>query len=255
MHVRRETEVWWPYGAPNPASPVRLICFPYAGGGASLFRSWRRASAPALDVCPVQLPGREGRIREAPFRRMDVLSAAVVDRLRGRLIPPYAFFGYSMGALIAFEVARRLDEERLPLPATLFVAAAAPAHRARNKAPLHGLPADELKEALRSLRGTPDEVLEHPELMELMLPTLAADFEVCETFAPAAPVALRVPIVAFGGTDDASVPEEDLAAWADLTRAGFRSLRVAAGHFFLESHSAELLRHVTTALDPLPDTL
>ncbi|MFN8178109.1 MAG: alpha/beta fold hydrolase [bacterium] len=248
MHAESNPDVWWPLGPPRPASPARLICLPYAGGGASVFRSLRRAAGERLDVCPVQLPGREARIREAPFRNMASLAETLVDVLRPRLASPYGLFGYSMGALIAFELTGRLAAAGLPPPRTLFVAAATPPHRRKNEA-WHRLPDDRFREALRDLNGTPDAVLEHEELMALLLPTLRADFELCETHPSGRREAVDVPIVAFGGTEDPSVPLEDLRAWAELTRAGFRAITFPAHHFFLEARAAELLRHVLAEWD------
>ena len=249
MHAKPGSELWWPFGPPSPEAPLRLLCLPHAGGGASVFGPWRKAAGLRIQVCPIQLPGREARIREAPFRRMSPLLDALVDVLRPRLAPPYALFGYSMGALIAFELTHRLGAAALPLPRVLFLAASAPPHLRNTEHPLHALPDDRFREALRDLNGTPAAVLDHDELMELMLPALRADFELTETYARAPGEPLDTPIVAFGGTSDPGVPVADLEAWGSQTRAGFRAVTLPAGHFFMESHAAELLREVRAELD------
>jgi surfactin synthase thioesterase subunit len=239
---------WWPLGPPRETARERLLCFPYAGAGASVFRSWRPALETWLDVGAVQLPGREARIREPAFRRMTPLAEALSDVLQPWLRAPFAFFGYSMGALVAYELAHRLREARRPGPRALFVAASAAPRRVPRPDPLHPLPDDEFKAALRDLEGTPEEVLAHAELMELLLPTLRADFEVCETYVLAEREPLDCPIVAFRGERDASVPADALEAWRPLTRGAFRAVAVAAGHFFLASHAAELQRRVRETL-------
>jgi len=241
-------EAWWPFGAPSSAAGARLICFPFAGGGASVYRAWRRSSPPGMDICPVQLPGREGRIREAPFRRIEPLIDLLAESLPPGLFPPYAFFGHSMGALIAFELARRLVDRGHPPPAVIFPSAARPPHRMRRSHPLHALPDEAFRAALRDLEGTPDAVLEHEELMELLLPTLRADFELCETYEYRGPDPLACPVLAFGGSEDPNVSPEELRGWGEMTRGGFRDLILPGGHFFLETHSEEILRRVREAI-------
>jgi medium-chain acyl-[acyl-carrier-protein] hydrolase len=248
MSADSPERTWWPHGAPQASPPARLICFPFAGGGASVYRGWRRASEPALEVCPVQLPGREGRIREAPFRRIEPLADLLVEVLRPRLFPPYAFFGCSMGAFVAFELAHRLAAAKLPTPRALFVAAAGPPPRRRCREPLHRLADDAFLTAVRNLDGTPDEALANAELMELVLPTLRADFELCETYESPERDPLPYPIIAFRGADDPSVTHDEVLGWEGLTRGGFRLVTLPGGHFLLESRSAELLRRVQDAM-------
>src|SRR5512132_3878400 len=166
---------WWPFDAPGSTGRIPLVCLPYAGGGASAYRLWRRLQPASIEVCPVQLPGREGRIRETPYRRVEPLA----ETLAGLLAPcagrPFAIFGHSMGALIGFVLARRLRAMGLPGPAHLFVSAARPPGEMRRGEPVHTLSDESFVHALRALRGTPEQVLEHRELMELLLPTLKAD--------------------------------------------------------------------------------
>jgi surfactin synthase thioesterase subunit len=212
-----------------------------------VFRSWKSAVAP-VQVCPVQLPGREGRIRERPFTSMEELVPALIEVLRPAAIPPWGIFGYSLGAGVAFEVVRRLPEAGIPLPCALLVAAAAAPHRSRRSGELHRLDDAAFREALRDLEGTPEEVLEHEELMELLLPTIRADFTIHETHRPGPPSRVDVAVTAFGGTGDSSVPLDDLRAWGEVTSSAFRAVTFPAGHFFLASHGEELLRHVLDAL-------
>ena len=130
---------------------VRLFCFPYAGGGASIFRSWTAAFAPAIEVCPIQLPGREDRWREAALTDLSALVPKISDDLRERLEPPFAFFGHSMGAFVAFELARHLRRENRAKPAMLIISGARAPQIPDPDPQTHRLPADELLRDLRRL--------------------------------------------------------------------------------------------------------
>lgn len=217
-----------------------------------MYRAWRREAAAGLEICALQLPGREARIRETPFRRIGDAVSAVSAELRPFLDRPFAFFGYSMGALIAYELVRALRSDGGVGPIALCVAAAgAPRDRSgANERRLHALPDAAFKDALRELSGTPEAVLEHEELMELMLPVLRADFELHETYRipEAGELRLDCPILAFGGDDDPNVPREDLEAWNACTSAEFRAVIYPGHHFFFETSATPMLRAVSSAM-------
>ncbi|MGH9867321.1 MAG: thioesterase II family protein [Candidatus Polarisedimenticolia bacterium] len=238
---------WWPFGPPAGNGRIPLVCLPYAGGGASVYRAWRRTQPAGVEICPLQLPGREGRIREAPHRRVETLALQLAQVMLSVTVRPYALFGHSMGALIAFELAHRMSEMGRP-PAHLFVSASRPPASPRCGPPLHTLTDAAFVEALRELEGTPEPVLAHQELMELLLPALRADFELCETYAPPARPPLTVPITAFGGTQDAQVSPQDLEGWSRETSSGFTAVQLAGRHFFLEDHAASILSRVASSV-------
>jgi medium-chain acyl-[acyl-carrier-protein] hydrolase len=202
----------------------------------------------------VQLPGREGRVREEPFTRLEPLVASLTDALAQELTElPAAFFGHSMGALVAFETARELRRRGAREPVQLLVSARRAPHLPARHEPIHALPEAAFRDELRRLQGTPEAVLEHPELMELLEPMLRADFAVIETFEhrPAPP--LNAPITAFGGAGDEDVPFEDLDAWSRHTAGGFRRRSFRGGHFFLQHEARrDLLRAVAAELAPRP---
>ncbi|HKY32377.1 MAG TPA: alpha/beta fold hydrolase [Candidatus Polarisedimenticolia bacterium] len=240
---------WWPFGPPRAsAGRVPLLCLPFAGGGASIYRRWRTLAQGRVDVVPVQLPGREGRIRERPLREMrglvDALAAALLPRIGG----PYALFGHSMGAFIGYALSRTLEASGAPAPAALFASAARAPHRARRSAPLHALSDADFTAALKDLQGTPEAVLEHHELMELLLPLLRADFELCETYQPEDARPLSCPIFALAGEADPSLLPGEVEAWGELTTARFDLMRFPGGHFFLEGSAPAILRHVEERL-------
>ncbi len=222
---------------------LRLYCFPYAGGGTAVYRRWPELQE-SLDVVAVQLPGRERRLVEAPFRTVepmvDSLAAALVAEPR----EPFAFFGHSLGALVAYEVARRLRAIGGPMPAHLLVSALRAPHLPRRVPELHDLPSDELREALRSYNGTPEDVLDNEELMALVEPTIRADFEAIETYRHRPEPPLSVPITVFGGTADPETTREELEAWRAHTTGAFRLYTLPGDHFFIHALEDELVHLV-----------
>lgn len=250
MRVAAEDR-WIKLFEPRPDARLRLLCFPYAGGGASIYRLWPADLPATVEVRAVQLPGREGRWREEPFRRLEPLAEATTEALSGHLDRPFAFFGHSMGAILAFEVTRRLRRRGLPRPRHLFVSGrSAPRVEVRDP-PIHELPREEFIDALRRFSGTPEEVLQNRELMELVEPLLRADFSVSETYAytpDAEPLA--VPLTALGGVEDPDVPPEDLSPWREETTGPFQEHLLPGGHFFLDQHRREALAIVARELGP-----
>lgn len=244
MHPAKP-DPWLPYRKPRPAARVRLFCFPYAGGGASLYRAWPDALPATIDVCAVQLPGREGRLRDAPVASMKDLVPMIADGLAPHLAPPFAFFGHSMGAAIAFELARELRRRGRPMPAHLF-ASACPAPHIPDTDATHTLSDEGMIEQLRKLGGMSEEVLAHRELMEMILPVFRADAAVTETYAHAEEAPLDVPITAFGGLADAKATRDDMDAWRQHTRAAFALSMVPGGHFYVQDVAARAL--VLTAI-------
>jgi medium-chain acyl-[acyl-carrier-protein] hydrolase len=231
-----EQSPWLMCFAPRPLAAARLFCFPYAGGGGGAFRGWAEALGPTLEVWAVQLPGRQPRMREPPWTRMDAMARAVAAALRPYSDKPFALFGHSMGAKLGFEVARRLRRERARQPAHLAVSGCPAAHMPSQEPPVHTLPEAELLDKLRKLNGTPREVLEHSELMGLLAPVLRADFEAVHTYVLTPELPLDLPISAYGGLQDAEASREQLEAWREHTSAGFVLRMLPGDHFFLHSN-------------------
>jgi surfactin synthase thioesterase subunit len=225
----------------DSGAPVKLFCFAHAGGGGGFFQPWRSVLVPDVEVCPVILPGREARVRETPYARIE----DVLDPLCEALLPytdgPYALFGHSMGAVLAYEVARRLSASTGGAPACLFVSGRRAPHLPARREPLHKLPEEDFVEAMTRLNGTPEEVLRQGDLIKLFLPSLRADFELNEVYEQLPGAVLACPVSALTGDADPEVDLDEMAAWRETTEGGF-TLRVFRGdHFYLKGAPDEVL--------------
>jgi len=227
---------------------LRLFCFPYAGGGASLFRDWAPHFADGIEVCPVELPGRGVRFTETPHAELGALVAAVAEELIPVLDGPFAFYGHSLGALVSFELARLLRTQRAEKPLLLVVSACRAPQMPGPTPPSWNLPDHEFMEALRRLGGTPDEVLECPELMEVLLPAIRADYAADETYRYRAEPPLACPILVFGGKRDITVDAGDLVAWRTQTTRTCRVQWFEGDHFFDRENLPEVIAGISSAL-------
>jgi len=243
------TSPWIICPKPNPAARLRLFCFPYAGGGASIYREWPDSFQRNIEICCIQLPGRENRSREALMKNLSQVVLSLQPQLLPFLDKPFAFFGYSLGALISFETASSLRNSAGLAPRHLFVAAHCAPHLFKPDPLLYTLPSSLLIENLRQLQGTPEELFQMPEILELMLPLIRADFMIRETYSynPQAS-RLSCPVTDFGGKED-SIPMEEVQAWEHETEGLFACHMLNGGHFFLRSDKAQLLRLVSEALN------
>jgi medium-chain acyl-[acyl-carrier-protein] hydrolase len=246
---------WLPYPCVNPGASLRMFCFPYAGGGASIYYGWLKALPASVEVCPVQLPGREHRLSDPLFTQLPEMVRAVRQVVLPSLDKPFVLYGHSMGGLLAYELARLLRREGDPQPQHLFVSGCRAPHLAVPDRITYNLPEPELLEELRTLNGTPEEVIENPELMQLLLPVLRADFEVVETYAYAPEPPLDLPISVFGGLEDENVDHRHLEGWREHTTASCSVRMMPGDHFFLRPAQADLLRLMARELRPLADSI
>lgn len=231
---------WFVTLNPNPRARLRLFCFPYAGSGVMIYHNWADQLPSDIEICLARLPGREGRLREAPLTHLAPLLQLISAEIRPLLNKPYAFFGHSMGAIIAFELARILRHEREP--EHLFISGRRAPQLPRDEPTTYQLPEAEFIAAVRKLNGTPSEVLEHPELMKLMLPLLRADFEVCQTYSFVPGTPLNCDMTILGGLKDWDVPRQSLVAWSEQTTGACTVRMLPGDHFFLHSSQTLLMR-------------
>lgn len=230
---------------------MRLFTFPFAGGGASAYRLWPAGLPSWVEVCPLQLPGREDRYREAAFTSLTGLSRALARELVPYLDKPFAMFGHSMGALLAFEVTRALRRAEAAAPLALFLAAYPPPHVALARAAIHHLPDTDFIEEMRRMQGTPEAVLQSADLMAFMLPILRADFQACDTYTLAPELPLDCPLFMYGGDDDREVDAQTLAEWRAHTTGAFTLHTLPGTHFFVQSHRVLLLADIAGHLETL----
>jgi medium-chain acyl-[acyl-carrier-protein] hydrolase len=233
---------WGLIPQPRPSATLRLFCFPYAGGGASLVTPWAPALPPQVELVAVQPPGREGRLMEKPIGDLRELVAALHRELLPLMDRPFAFFGHSNGGLMAFELTRSLRRAGALLP-QLLIASGRPAPQLPlDEEPIHALPDAEFRDALRRFNGTPEEILDNQELMELFTPLLRADFQLGETYRYTPEPPLELPVTAWGGARDTEVPRERIEAWREQTSAAFHFRMFPGDHFFLNGDRPLLLQ-------------
>lgn len=230
----------WLVRSPLPTHRQRLYCFPYAGGGAHAYHSWQAALGPHTEVCAIELPGRGSRIAEMPYTSLTDLIASLAQVLARQDAMPFMFFGHSLGGLIAFELARFCARYALPMPSRLIVSGTdAPQHRSPSK-DLHSMPDDELIDALGKYNGTPVELLQHRELMDLLLPAIRADFTLAETYEYCISPPLQIPITVYEGKMDEHILPQQVANWQKETSGQCAVHWFEGDHFFINSEKALL---------------
>lgn len=244
---------WLPFRAAAGDDGIPLYCLPHAGGGASAFRPWV-GKVPGAAVLPVQPPGREGRFREPAYFRMGplvadlagVIVADVAARPAGR---PYAVYGHSLGALVAFELLRELRRRGERGPAHLFVSGCVAPHCPFDDGPpVRNMTQPELVQTLRQLGGTPEWLLSDPSVLEMILPPMRADFSVKETnvYEPEPPFDL--PITTLASTDDPRASEELQARWDEQTTGEFELHTLMGGHFAVFEQATLTHKYISEAL-------
>jgi medium-chain acyl-[acyl-carrier-protein] hydrolase len=238
----KSSNKWIFFPKPNPAAALRLFCFHYAGGSAQVFYDWPGSLPPSVEVGAIQLPGRSHRLDEPQVRRLLPLSSIIAQELLPYLDKPFVFFGHSLGALLCFETARSLRRKNRRQPAHLFVSAIEAPHHQSWEEPLSGLPKNVLVEKLREYNCANVEALQNDELMDLMLPTIRVDFELCETYEYHPESPLECAMTIYGGLEDSSVKAERLAAWSEMTVGACEIRMLPGGHFYIDSSRAIFLQ-------------
>lgn len=232
-------------------SRVRIFCLPYAGGSAFLFRLWQVGLSPEIEVCPVQLPGRENRLSETSFTHLTPLVQTLAPILRPFIEVPFALFGHSLGALICFELTRELRRLYDMQPLHLFVASYAAPQLPYPLPLISHLPDDQFLRHIRSFNGTPEQFFEEPELLELFLPLLRADFSISETYSYTSERPLDCPITAIGGWEDPHIDRAMLSAWEAQTTNSFNLRLLPGDHFFIDQSRDALLKVIQSQLQPM----
>lgn len=243
-----ETDAWVVRWQPVPAARLRLFCLPHSGGGAAAYRPWAhelRQLVSGVELIAIQLPGRGNRLEEPPFTSIDELAPVLVRSVEPWLDRPHAWFGHSLGALVAFEACRAMRRLALAEPVRLLVSGSPAPHRAELGRPsVRDAPAADLIAWLRGLGGTPQEVLDDAALLPALLPMLRADLTMVETYQCRPEPPLDCPISVFGGADDPSATVAELHAWRRHSTDCCAVRVLPGGHFFLH----EAREHVLSAI-------
>jgi surfactin synthase thioesterase subunit len=233
---------------PNEQARLRLFCFPYAGGRASVYRSWLDALPSEVELCGIQLPGREDRLGEQAYTRLTPLIQALAEAIYPYLDRPFAFYGHSMGALISFELARQLRRMYDRHPVCLYLAAFRAPQLPNPNIKIYHLPLEVFKVVLRA-DGIPETILQNEELMQIMLPMIRADYELCDTYEYREEPPLVCPFSLFGGLEDVRISKADLEAWPVHSSAMCSLSMLPGSHLFLHTAQDLLLAEISQNLE------
>jgi medium-chain acyl-[acyl-carrier-protein] hydrolase len=244
-----EASNWFFQPKLHPQPRLRLFCFPYAGGSASVYSHWSGFVPEGVELWPVQLPGRQNRLSELPLASISAMVEALGPALTAYLDMPFAFFGHCMGAHLSFELARWLRRQSAPLPQHLFVSARRAPQLPDPNNHCHRLSDAVFIKAVSNLNGLPREFVENKELVRLMMPTLRADFEAVETYSYADEEPLECAISVFGGTEDFSVTPQELLIWREQSSVAFHFHLFPGDHFFIYSHQLDVLKVISREID------
>jgi surfactin synthase thioesterase subunit len=243
-----QRDPWIPLRPPGPLRGTPLLCLPHAGGGAATFRDWNQDLPSSIECLAVEYPGRGARMHDEPFRRVRDLAESAAQALARWCEGRYFMFGHSVGALVAFEMARLLSRRGHP-PAHLFVSGCRAPHIAPTTGAAHTLEPAALRARLASWGGAPGAIVDDPELFALFERGIRADLEAAETYLHAGPEDLGVPISAFTALEDPLAPEPAVAAWSGYTSTYFALRRMPGNHFFLKDARSLLLQTLAGELD------
>ncbi|MER5886592.1 alpha/beta fold hydrolase [Streptomyces sp. NPDC001941] len=242
---------WFRNYRPAPDAPARLVCLAHAGGSATFYHPVAQALAPDVEVLAVQYPGRQERRHEPAAVDLEVLAERIAEALEPLTDKPYALFGHSMGAIVGFEAARRLEAAGRG-PVELFVSGRRSPALDRAGDTSQPRTDEQVVAEIRALNGTGDGLLDDEEMLEMILPALRADYGAVRRYQyrPGAP--LRCPVTAFTGDADPKAAVAEVARWRELTASRFDLRVLPGGHFFLVDRAAEVLGTVRERLARTP---
>lgn len=214
-----------------------------------MYMPWLKYLDPKIELISTQLPARGSRIFEPPYRDMETLVEDLSQEVVGLIDKPYAFFGYSLGAKIAYEVVIKLKERGYPLPRHFFATASPAPFLPRRRAPIHHLSDQEFMAKIGSYSGTPKELLQDQEMMELLLPGLRGDFSILENHQGKMQPVLNARLSIYGGEEDVDVNVEDLLAWSMAFKNTSHYQLYSGGHFFINTNLSDLVENVNSTLN------
>lgn len=245
-----DREAWFGARHRNGSEPtrLRLICLPQAGAGAAAFTPWRPHLPAGLEMLPVELPGRASRLGEPAVTTLEPLLDRLFAALRPELATPYALFGHSFGAVLAYELTRRIARQGLSAPRALVVSGSRAPHVPLDREPVSGREEAELVDWLRATGGLPEELLAFPEFLTDLLGAVRTDVAIAERYLLPRPVPVSCPLTALAGEQDEVVPAALVAPWTACTGGPAELVTVPGGHSFPQTHPEETVSAVLGAL-------
>lgn len=219
--------------------PITLFCFPYAGGSSSLYENWGAQLPRSIKVIGMEYPGRGSKGKEAFIKTLDSLLSHFEIEVLSKIKGPFAFFGHSLGAIVAFELACLLQEKQRLNPISLFLSGCPAPDKIVSLSSLSQMEDKEFIQALESLKGTPQELLGTVEFKEMFLPILRADFSLLDTYIPGQK-RIKCPLVILGGKQDFTVDIQDLPQWAFWTESNISLVELEGDHFFIRKQKPVL---------------
>ncbi|MEU3188840.1 alpha/beta fold hydrolase [Streptomyces sp. NPDC006923] len=247
MGEQRENSNWIRRFHPSEEARVRLVCFPHAGGSAPFYFPMSQKLSPGVDVLSLQYPGRQDRRQD---RRIDTIAEyadIIAAELRPWLDLPTAFFGHSMGAVLAFEVTRRLEKDPGYSPVRIFASGrrAPSSYRDEN---VHKRDDDGIVAEMRLLSGTNPQILGNEEILRMVMPAIRSDYTAIETYRAELSAIVRAPITVLTGDDDPKTSPEEAEAWRGHTSDAFDIHTFPGGHFYLAAHQEKIIKIVSEGI-------
>ncbi|HEX3044655.1 MAG TPA: thioesterase domain-containing protein [Bacillota bacterium] len=230
---------------------IKLFCLPYAGGSAMVYTKWRKYLNPWITLHPVEMAGRGKRFQIPLYQSFPEAVDDLCRMIQPELLHhnPYAFFGHSMGSFLVYELTRKLIALNYPEPAHLFLSGRYPPHIKKEEKVYHLLPEEEFRKEILEMGGTPPEVFEHQELLDIFLPILRADYKILETYeSPACETRFGCPITTLLGDQDKDVSKDDMEQWRDYTTNQFDSYQFDGGHFFINEKTEAVVKIINQHL-------
>lgn len=244
---RSDARLWFDRRFRSATASHSLYCFPFAGGSSTYYADWENGFTGPVELVPVQLPGRGARMTEQPATDIHKLADELADAIAGEPTE-VLLFGHSMGAILAFEVSRRLSAVHRPVR-HLFVTGRPAPTIPRPVSPVSDLPRPEFVQMLREYGAADEAIFEHEELLDLLMPMIRADFAMIESYRRRPGPLLSCPISAWCGDGDPEVPPAAMRPWGDQTSGRFRLSVLPGGHFFLTENQSEIVRAVHAAVE------
>lgn len=235
---------------------IKLFCIPYAGGSAAVYSKWKKKLNPLIELKQVELPGRGYRIKEPLIDNMPDMVENIFKEIKDQIESPYILFGHSMGALITYEVCKRIKQEGYPAPVHIFISGKQAPQAKSEKPNCYSLPEDEFIKHILNYNGTDDVVFKNKELASLFIPILRADFKLVETYKfDCSDDYLECDVSVFSGAEDRAVSWEDLSGWQEVTKGNCNFYQFKGGHFFINEHTEEVVDQINNVFNCIPKNI